>query len=196
MNGQIANALMLSGIQRHDIRTSVGSASGTAPGLPMTIRLNIVNTAGSCARLSGYTVYLWHCTRDGLYSMYSQGVQGENYLRGLQTTDEDGIVSFKTIFPGCYAGRMPHIHFEVYRNANTATQFSNALRTSQIAFPVAICQRIYANTDGYSASVNNLAQMSFATDNVFSDGYATQLATVGSSVSTGVTATLQVGIAV
>ena len=177
-------------------RTSVGTASGTAPGVPLNVRLQLVNTNGACVSLAGYAIYLWHCTRDGLYSMYSVGVTGENFLRGVQVTDGDGIAIFKTIFPGCYAGRMPHIHFEVYRNANTATSYSNKLRTSQIAFPVQLCQRPYSNAAGYEASVTNLSRVSFAIDMVFSDGVTTQLATMGGNGVDGTTATLQVGISV
>lgn len=195
-SGGIANALMLSGIVRRDIRSSVGGATGTAPGLQMSMRIALVNTNASCARLSGYAIYLWHCTRNGLYSMYSSGVTNQNYLRGVQVTDEDGVATFTTVFPGCYAGRMPHMHLEVYRSVTTATSFSNKLRTSQIAFPVSICQRVYNNAEGYEQSVNNLANISFATDNVFSDGYATQLAAVSSSASAGLSASLQIGIAV
>ncbi|URI10033.1 intradiol ring-cleavage dioxygenase [Aquincola tertiaricarbonis] len=194
-NGSVANALALSGIVRSDIRTSIGGASGTAAGVPLTVKLRLVNTNGSCADLSGYAIYLWHCTRDGLYSMYSSGVTSENYLRGVQATDSDGYATFTTIFPGCYSGRMPHIHFEVYRSTTTATSFSNKLKTSQLAFPTDVCNTVYA-TSGYSASVRNLASISFSTDNVFSDGVTTQLATVTGNVSDGYVATLVVGISV
>jgi protocatechuate 3,4-dioxygenase beta subunit len=71
----------------------------------------------------------------GRYSMYSSGVTGENYLRGVQVTASDGKATFITIVPGCYSGRMPHMFFEVYRDANTASSWTNKLRTSQFAFP-------------------------------------------------------------
>ncbi|OYT90662.1 MAG: intradiol ring-cleavage dioxygenase [Burkholderiales bacterium PBB3] len=189
----IANALSLSGIVRSDIRSSIGGATGTALGVPLTIQLNLVNVGGSCAPLSGYAVYLWHCTRDGLYSMYSSGVTGQNFLRGVQTTDTSGTATFVSIFPGCYAGRMPHIHFEVFRSLAAATSASGKIKTSQIAFPVATCQQAYT-ADGYSASVRNLAQMSFSNDNVFSDGTSLQLASVRGDNSSGYVANLQVGV--
>jgi protocatechuate 3,4-dioxygenase beta subunit len=188
------NALALSGIVRSDIRTSIASATGVAGGVVLTVRLTLVNTSASCADLSGYAVYLWHCDREGRYSLYSSGVTGENYLRGVQVSDSDGVVSFTTIFPGCYAGRMPHIHFEVYRSAATATSYSNKLKTSQIAFPEGVCSTVYASS-GYSASVSNFAQISFASDNVFSDGVSLQQAAVSGSVADGYVATLTVGIA-
>lgn len=193
-NGSIANVLTTSGIVRSDIRSSVGGATGTAQGVPLTLRLRLVNTNASCADLSGYAIYLWHCDRDGNYSLYSTGVTNQNYLRGVQATDSGGQVAFTTIFPGCYSGRMPHMHFEVYRSLAVATSASQKIKTSQLALPVDVCQTVYATT-GYSTSVTNLSRISFATDNVFSDGVTLQLATVTGSVAEGYVATLNVGIA-
>ncbi len=195
-NGAVANALLLSGIVRSNITASIVGSSTVAPGVPLTITLTLVNASSSCASLAGYAIYLWHCTRDGLYSMYSSGVTGENYLRGVQVTDSNGQVSFTTIFPGCYSGRMPHVHFEVYASLAAAvsnTTVGDQVRTSQMAFPVATCQTVYAST-GYAASVANLAAISFATDGVFSDGTSTEMATVAGSVSAGYAASLTVGI--
>lgn len=195
-NGAVANALMLSGIVRSDIRTSIAGASGVAGGVPLTLTLRLVNSNASCVDLSGYAIYLWHCDREGRYSMYSSGVSAENYLRGVQVTGSDGTATFSTIIPGCYDGRMPHMHFEVYRNASTALSYTNKLRTSQIAFPTDVCSTVYNSAPGYSASVSNLARISFATDNVFSDGVSTQTASLSGSVAQGYTGALTVGISV
>jgi protocatechuate 3,4-dioxygenase beta subunit len=197
LNGTLVSALLLSGIVRSDITSSIVSSTTVATGIPLQITLNLVNSRASCAPLAGYAIYLWHCTQDGLYSMYSTGITGENYLRGVQVTDSNGSVTFQTIFPGCYSGRMPHIHFEVYASETlaTSTPAGDGIKTSQIAFPVSVCNAVYA-TSGYSASVTNLAAMSFATDNVFSDGYATQLATMTGNTSSGYVAILNVGISV
>jgi len=192
-NGRIANVLALSGIVRSDIRSSVGGATGTAAGVLMTVTLTLVNTNASCASLSGYAIYLWHCDCDGKYSMYSSDAADQNYLRGVQQTDANGQVTFTTIFPACYSGRMPHMHFEVHHSLATATASTSKLKTSQIAFPIAECQTVYAST-GYSQSVTNLSQISFATDNVFSDGTTLEMATVSGSVAAGYAASLTVGI--
>lgn len=195
-NGSIANALALSGIVRSNIISSIDGATGTASGVPLTVNLQLVNTNSSCASLEGYAIYLWHCDALGRYSMYSSGVTDENYLRGVQVSDADGIVTFTTIVPGCYSGRWPHIHFEVYRSSTTATSYSNKLKTSQLAIPQAVAETVYADTSLYPASASNLSQISLTTDNIFSDGYDTQLAIVTGSVSAGYVAALQVGIAV
>ncbi|WAC72414.1 intradiol ring-cleavage dioxygenase [Roseateles sp. SL47] len=189
----VVNALALSGIVRSDIRSSIGSATGTADGVALTVTLTLVNAANSCADLSGYAIYLWHCDRLGRYSMYSSGVTSENYLRGVQVTGSDGTVTFTTIFPGCYSGRMPHMHFEVYPSASAATSYANKVKTSQIAFPTDVCSTVYS-LSSYSSSLTNFNQMSFATDGIFSDGYSTQLSTVTGSTSAGYAATLTVGI--
>ena len=194
INGTVSNALALTGIVRSDIRTSFGSLSGTAAGVPTTLTLTLVNTNASCAALSGYAIYVWHCDRDGEYSLY--GVTDQNYLRGVQETDASGTVTFTTIFPACYSGRMPHIHIEVYRSETTATSYTNKLKTTQLAFPVDVCETIYSTATGYSQSVTNLSQISFATDMVFSDGTTTEMSTVSGSVADGYTVSLQVGISV
>ena len=188
------NALALSGIVRSDIRSSFGSSTTTAAGVPLTVTLTLVNTNSSCASLAGYAIYIWHCSQTGLYSLYSAGVTGENYLRGVQTTDSSGTLTFTTIFPGCYSGRWPHIHFEVYPSLATATSVSHMVKTSQIAMPAASCSTVYA-TSGYSASVSNFSQISLASDNVFSDGATLETPTITGSVSAGYALALTVGIA-
>ncbi|HEY8879610.1 MAG TPA: intradiol ring-cleavage dioxygenase, partial [Roseateles sp.] len=153
-NGSVANALALSGIVRSDIRASIAGASGVATGVPLQVIIELVNTNASCADLSGYAIYLWHCDALGRYSMYSSGVTGENYLRGVQATGTDGTASFQTIYPGCYSGRVPHIHFEIYRSTTTATNWNNKLRTSQLCFPSDTNTAVYA-TSGYGNSAAN-----------------------------------------
>jgi protocatechuate 3,4-dioxygenase beta subunit len=187
------NVLTESGIVRSDITGSFGSASGVAQGVPLTIRLKVLDTANGAAGLRGAAVYLWHCDRDGRYSLYSEGIAQENYLRGVQEAGADGSVQFTSVYPGAYAGRWPHAHFEVYPSLEAATTASGKLRTSQLALPEAPCKLVYA-TEGYGQSLRNLAQTSLETDMVFSDGYSLQLATVTGDVADGMTATLNVPV--
>ena len=160
--------------------------------MPLTAVLTIVS-ASTCAPLAGRAVYLWHCDRPGRYSLYSSGVTNQNYLRGVQEADASGRVTFTTIFPGCYAGRWPHIHFEVYPSLSGATNVNNKIATSQIALPKQSSDQVYA-TSGYEASVTNLSRVTLATDNVFSDGASLELATISGSVSGGLTAALTVAV--
>lgn len=188
------NVLTESGVVRSDLTTSFGSASGVAEGVPVTIRLKVLDLDGEDATvMAGAAVYLWHCDREGRYSMYDEEVVDENYLRGVQETDADGRVEFTSIFPACYDGRWPHMHFEVYESLDAATTYSNKLRTSQLALPQDVCEDVYA-TEGYEASVDNLARVSLDSDMVFADGHSLQMATVTGSVDEGYTISLNVPV--
>jgi protocatechuate 3,4-dioxygenase beta subunit len=189
------NVLKESGVVRGDITSSFGdSAGGTAAGVPLTITLTVVDAASGCGTpRKGAAVYVWHCDREGNYSLYSEGVTEENYLRGVQETDDQGRVAFTSVFPGCYPGRWPHIHFEVYGSLDDATSATSITSTSQLALPEDVCDAVYA-TDGYSRSVRNLGRLSLDTDSVFSDGHGRQLARVTGSAAKGYTATLTVPV--
>ncbi|WP_338679007.1 intradiol ring-cleavage dioxygenase [Janthinobacterium sp. TB1-E2] len=191
--GSIVNVLNQSGVVRGDIRASFNGATGMAAGVPLTIQLQLLNASGGCVSLAGYAVYVWHCDRDGLYSLYSSGVTAQNYLRGVQQTDSTGNLSFTTIFPGCYAGRMPHVHLEVYPSQAKAASASNRIKTSQFTFPMATLNEAYA-ASGYTASVRNLAQISYASDNIFSDGTSLQMASVTGNATDGYVATLVIAV--
>ncbi|OYV01769.1 MAG: intradiol ring-cleavage dioxygenase [Burkholderiales bacterium PBB5] len=195
-SGGTSNALTLASIVRSDIRSSIDGASGTAAGVPVTVTLTLVNSSASCAVLSGYAVYLWHCDQQGRYSLYSSGAVDQNYLRGVQVSDANGQVSFTTIFPGCYSGRWPHMHFEIFRTLAQATSGNNDIRTSQLAMPAEACSAVYGSVSGYSASVANFAAISLASDNVFgNDSAVLQLPSISGSVSAGFAANLVVGVA-
>jgi protocatechuate 3,4-dioxygenase beta subunit len=188
------NVLTQTGVVRSDITSSFGGATGVADGVPLTVRMNVYDLSGSEANaLAGAAVYIWHCNRDGEYSMYSQDVADENYLRGVQETDSSGSVEFTSIFPAAYSGRWPHIHFEVYPSLDDATSASNKLRTSQLALPEDVCDQVY-EADGYEASVDNMGRTSLENDNVFSDGYSLQMATVTGNNDDGYVATLNVPV--
>jgi hypothetical protein len=138
--------------------------------------------------------FVWHCTREGGYSLYSAGLEDQNCLRGVQVADADGLVRFTSVFPACYDGRWPHIHFEVYPDQGSTTDSTNAIATSQVALPQDVCEAVYA-TPGYEASVGNLSRVSLSGDNVFGDdGGASQLATVTENVTSGYTVRLAVGV--
>lgn len=198
--GGTIDVLTLAGIVRSDIRPSIPASLGSATGVLLTITLTLVDTNAGCAALAGYALYLWQCDSQGRYSLYSSGITDQNYLRGVQAADADGQVTFTTIFPACYAGRMPHLHYEVYASANSATSADNALRTGQVAFPADICNAVY-KTAGYDGSATRFAQITFTTDGVFADNaadgtLAREMCTISGNATDGYAATLTVGIAV
>lgn len=187
------NVLTALGIVRSDIRSSFGTSRTVAQGVPLAIRLTIVDTKNGCAPMPGASVYIWHCDAAGDYSMYSQAVTNENYLRGVQMADSAGVVTFQTVFPGCYAGRWPHAHFEVFASMDVASSSRNARITSQLALPEDACKAAYS-TAGYTRSSRNLSQISLATDGVFRDGWGLQMAAMSGDARSGYTAALTVGV--
>ncbi|UHG90988.1 intradiol ring-cleavage dioxygenase [Spirosoma oryzicola] len=157
-------------------------------GVAFTMNITIKNANSSCAALAGALVDVWHCDKDGNYSEYGgTGMQSTNYtnvdfLRGRQTTDSNGLVSFTSIFPGWYSGRAPHIHVHIYNSSG------KSLLVTQIAFPYDIANTVY--TTGQSYGYTKGAQdTKNEKDNVFGDGYTTELATVSGSLSGGYTLT-------
>lgn len=160
---------------------------GDRTGILLTVTLTIQNKNNNCEPLPGVLVDIWHCDKDGNYSEYGgTGMQATNYttnhfLRGRQSTDSNGKVGFTTIFPGWYTGRATHIHVHIY----TAT--GNSLLVTQIAFPegsTSAVNLVNASTaDGYTKGMSGYTPN--ASDNVFSDGVTTELATITGSITTG-----------
>ncbi|MEY9774556.1 protocatechuate 3,4-dioxygenase beta subunit [Arthrobacter sp. MW3 TE3886] len=188
------NVLEASGVVRQDITSSFGTSTSTAEGVPLTVTLTLLDNANGCTPLAGAAVYAWHCDREGKYSMYDSGLQNENYLRGVQEADANGQVTFKTIYPGAYNGRWPHIHFEVFESMNNATAAGQVLAVSQIALTEAACKEVYASA-GYESSAQNFPRTTLKSDNVFGDdGGIYQLATMTGSVAAGYAAGLNVTV--
>jgi len=121
-------------------------------------------------------------------------VTEENYLRGVQVADADGRVSFRSIFPGAYPGRWPHIHFEVYRDLDSAAGSEASITTSQIALPTEACAVAYTAA-GYESSLQELSRSSIGDDGVFGDdGAVTQLPTWSGNVTGGLRVELPVPV--
>ena len=197
-NRSTSNILTSSGIVRSDIRSSFGSSKAVAQGVPLALSITLVNSNGACAPLQGHAIYVWNCDRSGDYSLYSGSIRNENYLRGVQVTDTHGQVKFTTIYPACYAGRYPHIHFEVYRDLPSATSYRNSMLVSQLAMPRDICQTVYKSAAGYSRSLTELSDVTVSSDNVFEDSNAAQIArqtpVLTGSVEAGYTGTILIAV--
>ncbi len=167
----------LTDLIRSDIREG---KSGTA----LTLTITVVDANNNCAPVENAQVEIWQCDATGNYSQYgSQATQ--TFLRGIQTTNSDGAVTFTTIYPGWYQGRATHIHVEVVRNGSS-------VKVTQIAFPESANATVYA-TGVYAARGSN--PTSNARDNIFADSIDSELATVSGDPASGLTATFRVGIA-
>lgn len=173
---------------RNDIR------KGDGVGADMAVVLTITNLNNNCNVLANAIVDIWHCDVNGDYSEYGgTSMQTNNYtsvhwLRGRQVTGSDGTVTFKTIFPGWYQGRATHIHVHIYKSDGTS------LLVTQIAFPDSLCNTVNTTGSayGYTKGMSNYTYN--ASDNVFSDGYSKELATVTGSLSAGYNLTITINV--
>ncbi len=155
------------------------------PGLPLTLTITVVNANSGCAPVQNAAVEIWQCDVDGSYSQYG-GSSARTFLRGIQTTDASGAVTFTTIYPGWYQGRATHIHVEVSLNGRS-------VKVTQIAFPEDVSAEVIRSgvyaTKGQNPTTN-------ARDNVFSDGVSEELIALTGNTSSGYSATFRVGVAV
>lgn len=195
--GQTVNILTDAGVIRQDIRTSIGGLTPVADGVPLTLEITLVDVGRACAPLGGMAVYVWQCDAEGVYSIY--GAADRNYLRGVGISDADGVVRFTTVFPACYPGRWPHVHFEVFASADMAVSGKAALLTSQFALPEADCRAVYARNPLYAASIRTLERVSLAGDGIFRDSATVELAAqtlvLNGDAVAGYRATGRVGLA-
>ncbi|GAB4442739.1 MAG: hypothetical protein OHK0035_35530 [Cyanobacteria bacterium J069] len=138
-------------LNRSDIRSDRASGQ-VKPGVPLNLVIQVfqvgnessnANANAACRPLSGAIVDVWHCDAAGVYS----GVQdprfdtgGQDFLRGYQTTNSDGIAEFLTIYPGWYPGRAIHIHFKVRVGDASPQRYEF---TSQLYFDDAISDQVY-----------------------------------------------------
>ena len=137
---------------------------GNRAGIPLQIRLQVLDSKMGCSPIPGVAVDIWHCDSHGKYSEYGNNelqkddLTAEHFLRGRQSTDAEGYVNFISIFPGYYPDRAPHIHVEV------RDKEENSLLITQIAFPEDTCKTVY-QTNHYDG-VNFLTNES---DEIFRD---------------------------
>ncbi len=117
-SGSIVNVLIQSGIVRQDLRPSFAGMTPVAEGVQLDLSIRLVDVGNACAPLAGHALYIWHCDREGRYSLYN--TDDSNYLRGVGISDSQGRIVFTTVFPGCYDGRWPHFHFEIFASPEKA----------------------------------------------------------------------------
>ena len=153
-------------------------------GLALLINFTILDKGKNCEPFAGANVDVWHCDKDGNYSEYGNhpmqrtDLTSAHFLRGRQTTDANGHVSFLSIYPGWYHGRAPHIHIEIFDKAG------KSVLVTQVAFPENISKNVYSSPL-YAA--RGEADTPNDRDNVFSDSLSEQMATVTGNVKDGFT---------
>jgi protocatechuate 3,4-dioxygenase beta subunit len=154
-------------------------------GTILTLTVKVVNVNAGCAEVPNADVEVWHCDSSGNYSEY--GTQrAENYLRGIQTTNSNGEVTFTTIYPGWYQGRATHVHLEVKTSGVTR-------KTTQIAFPESINNTVYHSGVYASRGSNPTSNLS---DGIFADSLSSELVTPSGDPNSGYNASCQIAISV
>jgi len=167
-----------SDIFRSDIRES-------RQGVPLALTIRVINVSNGCAPLANANVEIWQCDAAGNYSEYGSQTS-QTYLRGIQTTDANGQVTFMTIYPGWYQGRATHIHIEV-------TMSGRSVKVTQIAFPETINNAVYATGVYASRGSNPTANLQ---DGIFADSLSSELVTPSGNPAAGYSASYQVGVSV
>jgi protocatechuate 3,4-dioxygenase beta subunit len=158
-------------------------------GVPLELTITLLDLGSGCAPLTGARVDLWQCDKDGVYSGFRQpggNTVDETFLRGIQMSDDSGIVRFTTIYPGWYRGRATHIHFQVYVDGTVVA-------TSQLAFPDDVTREVY---DSALYADNGQNTTNTDSDMVFRDGVDQQLLSLTGNVADGYKGNITVGITV
>ncbi|HEU4935724.1 MAG TPA: hypothetical protein VFT39_04655 [Vicinamibacterales bacterium] len=154
-------------------------------GTVLTLTVKVVNVNAGCAAVAGADVEVWHCDSAGNYSEYGTQTT-QNYLRGIQTTNSSGEVTFTTIYPGWYQGRATHIHLEVKANGVSR-------KITQIAFPESTNTTVY-RTGVYASRGSN--PNSNLSDGIFADSLSAELVTPSGDPTSGYAASCQVAVSV
>ena len=152
-------------------------------GAQLTLTIKVVNAGGGCTPVSGANVEIWHVDAAGNYSQYGTQTT-QTYLRGIQTTNANGEVTFVTIYPGWYQGRATHIHVEVTINGVSR-------KVTQMAFPESVNNAVHTSGVYSSRGTNPMSNLA---DGIFADSLSSEIVTPAGDSASGYSATFQVGI--
>jgi protocatechuate 3,4-dioxygenase beta subunit len=178
-------------LNRSDVRANTSDGAVQA-GVPLTLRMQIFDADNRCAPVQGATVDIWHANAAGLYSDEAANhTVGQNWLRGYQTTDADGLVTFTTIYPGWYSGRAVHIHFKVriYDGSSETLEF-----TSQMFFTDAMNSSVFTAYSPYKERSPQTPDTTDSADTILGSDAATLTLSPASDGSGGYTADFSVGV--
>jgi protocatechuate 3,4-dioxygenase beta subunit len=180
-----------------DVSLNRSDVTVDRPGLPVTLRFTVQSyDNATCAPLAGAQVDIWHCDGSGAYSGVQAGMGnpntvGQDFLRGYQVTDADGLAVFQTIYPGWYSGRTVHIHVKVRifdAGKNTTTE-----ATTQVFFDDTVSDAVFAANAPYNT--RGTRDTRNAADNIYG-GHSELLLALTGDAATGFTADIALGVKV
>lgn len=140
------------------------------PGVPLYVDIQIIDS-NTCSPLPNVALDFWHCNATGVYS----GVVGNGngnpddkaninatFLRGVQSTDAQGVVQFQSIVPGHYMGRTNHVHILAHTEGhwsllanNTITGGNTSAHVGQLFFDQDLLSLVEA-TSAYSSNTQQI----------------------------------------
>ncbi|KAK1709862.1 Intradiol ring-cleavage dioxygenase [Colletotrichum lupini] len=196
---------------RHDLRE-------TQSGIDFYLDIGIIDVE-TCEPLEGASASIWACNATGSYASFtgidpdtSELLDGwskrsdgttddETFLRGIQVSDEAGMIEFLTKFPGYYTSRSTHIHVAVQANASDGVGFSQSAlqHVGQLFFEEDLLSQVYA-VSPYSAHLETLNRTTNAEDSVLSsaseDGYSPfiSVSLLGDTVEDGLVGYITIGV--
>lgn len=135
------------------------------PGIPLWLSLTVLD-ASTCAALPGATVEIWHADAAGSYSGF-EGVENDSFLRGRLSAGAAGVATFRTVYPGWYRGRTPHIHVKVSLGGTE-------VHTGQLFFDEAVTAAVYAREPYLARGTQDTTN---AEDGIFASGGAESVLT-------------------
>lgn len=204
-------------LYRQDIRGRYNEAAEA--GVEMQLHLRILDaTSTSCNQVPvpDVDVYIWHTDAQGFYSGF--GTRGgadeqkpdtpykgtpnsgnlentDRFCRGIQTSDANGVVSFRSIFPGWYNGRDLHIHFVAFKKGSMSAgrvDYSAAnsggkwLFTTQFYFEPSFSKSIHEKNAPYLARTTLPAYAgAMAADEPNNSGLRAKSSLMGDSAGVG-----------
>lgn len=178
-------------LNRSDIRSDPGTGM-VKDGAPLALEFRVSRIDGSaCLPLAGLLVDIWQTDAAGEYSdVVDTGFNtvGQQFLRGYQVTDADGVATFVTIYPGWYPGRTVHIHFKLRTAAESGPTFAF---TSQLYFDDDLTDTVHAQSPYAAHGERTLRNTG---DAFYQNGGSSLRLDVASDGGSGYTASFDIGL--
>lgn len=180
------------------------------PGVPVILEGQFIDVE-TCNPIPNLWWDVWNCNATGVYSGVVESGNGNDndsaninstFLRGIQKTDQDGVVQFKSIFPGHYSGRTSHHHLVAHLNAtvlsNNTLSGGTVAHIGQLFWDQDLIYKVEAT---YPYNTNNITLTTNADDHVFlaetedsTSDPVINYAYLGDSLSDGLLGWITIGI--